>query len=779
MIGNILRRSEPDLMTPFQEANGLFEPRMLWRSILRRRWIVLGVFAAVAAIGSWMTITAPRIYRATATILIERDTPNVLGGDVRDVYDMAKAYGSNNDYDETQYKMIRSRRVLQKVIAALAIAPLDVARHLADAGPESFEDNVADEPLHGMPETLQQKIRLLGVQKYSSRERMIEKLKALDGVARIERASLVVPVRGSRLVQIMVDDPDPWVAMVLANAITDAYVDVNLEEKLGPTRMAVDWLSKQMVDLSQGLLASETALYEFQKKHDLISLSIQDLKSLTTEKLTHFNEKLADVSSERIGLESRRDRIRHILAKGESPLSIQEIAANRMIVEMLMRRAELLQQESALTLKYTPEHPAMVEVRGKIALVNKEIDASVQMTLKTIENQYAIVVETERLLEQAITAAKSEAYAIGGNEIEYNRLRREADNSRSLYNLVRKRQKEADLTEGLNVNNVRKFEEARLPTLALFPKVGRNMVVTFSLAVMLAFGAALLIDHFDNTIKGRDQIEKVLNVAFLGFLPIIAEDDGKNEAGDRDLHIVNNLRSDVAECCRVIRTNLLFASTERPSRLILVTSNIPREGKSTTVVNLAVAMAQSGARTLIVDADMRRPRLHRTFGLARDDGLSSLLVGEKSLRTLVQRSPDVPGLDVLACGPIPPNPAELLHTAAFRAVLEEMRESYDRVIFDSPPVAAVADALIIASMVDGVVLVFRAGKSKLPDAWSMKQRLMQVGAPVFGAVLNEADRRDQSGGYYYYYAYSPVVPSEEGNWSEHDAMQGRKRKRSS
>jgi len=211
-------------------------------------------------------------------------------------------------------------------------------------------------------------------------------------------------------------------------------------------------------------------------------------------------------------------------------------------------------------------------------------------------------------------------------------------------------------------------------------------------------------------------------------------------------------RSSVAECCRAIRTNLMFMATERPARRILVTSSGPREGKSTTAINLALTSAESGARVVIVDTDLRKPRVHKSFGLSNDVGVSSLVLGEATVDQIIQRT-NVGRLDVIACGPIPPNPAEILHTEVFKGLVEELNRRYDRVVFDSPPVAAVADALILSSMVDGVVLVIQGGQTSWQSALQATRRLMDVGGRIFGVVLNNVDLDDKRAGDYYQYYY--------------------------
>jgi capsular exopolysaccharide synthesis family protein len=284
---------------------------------------------------------------------------------------------------------------------------------------------------------------------------------------------------------------------------------------------------------------------------------------------------------------------------------------------------------------------------------------------------------------------------------------------------------------------------------AVRPNVPRWILASILVGLVMGLGLALLLEFLDSSITTQDQIEERLGLPFLGFVPSIPEE--KNLG--RDLYIHRDPKSLIAECTRSIRTNLLFMSPDKPFRRLLVTSSGPQEGKSTTAINLGIAIAQSGSKVLIIDTDMRRPRLHKAFGVPNDVGVSSLVVGEGKLDDAI-KSTDVPGLYLLACGPIPPNPAELLHTRAFGDLLAKLGERFDRVILDSPPVGAVADAAVLATQCDGVVVVLKAGKTQRDMALRTVRSLRDVKAPIFGAVLNDVSlQKSRYGEYYYAYAY--------------------------
>ncbi len=335
-------------------------------------------------------------------------------------------------------------------------------------------------------------------------------------------------------------------------------------------------------------------------------------------------------------------------------------------------------------------------------------------------------------------------------ERDYLELKRTYDNNQRLYELVLKRLKDTGVSGMLQVSNVRILDRARPASRPIRPDLVRSLALAALLGLLGGVGLAFGAESLDRTITTQAQVEERLGLTFLGIIPTVE----RNKDGTQHDLVVHDLpKAAVAECLRAIRTNLLFMSPEKPLKSIMITSSGPQEGKSTTATSLAITMANSGGRVLLVDADMRRPRLHRVFGLANKAGLSSLILGEGSLSEVIQPT-RVPGLSVLPCGPVPPNPAELLHTQAFQRLLAEMSGAYDRVIIDSPPVGVVADAVVMGTQVYGTVVVLKAGQTNREAARQAVRQLRDVNANVVGGLLNDLDITDQKyGQYYYYYRY--------------------------
>jgi len=343
-----------------------------------------------------------------------------------------------------------------------------------------------------------------------------------------------------------------------------------------------------------------------------------------------------------------------------------------------------------------------------------------------------------------------EAVELTEREGKYKQLTRDAKNAEEMHALLLRRLNESSLEEQDFANNIRVLDEARQPGGPISPNVRRSGMMGLALGFMLAFGLAFLIEFLDRTVKSQEDIETVAGLPFLGMVPSVGD---PGDAPTPELFISKNPTSTVAECCRVVRTNIQFCSADKPMHTMLVTSSNPVEGKTLNVVQLGIVMAQNGLRTLLVDTDMRRPRLHKAMKLSNENGVSRVLVGESDLDSAIKTT-DVPNLYALPCGPIPPNPAELLQTERFAALVAQLAGKFDRVIFDSPPILAVTDRVVLSRLVDGTVLVVRAGPTS-PDALKRsKQALRNVGTQITGVILNDVNLKNPAyAGYYNYYHY--------------------------
>ena len=465
---------------------------------------------------------------------------------------------------------------------------------------------------------------------------------------------------------------------------------------------------------------------------------------MTGQRLRTLNESLSKIEAQRIELEAKRRYI-HDLREGKQSLdSVEQILTNPIIQAL---RTEYFKAKAAfldVQEKYGEKHPKFQTARSQLDLVRVNLEREVDKVLSGLDSQYALVIETERALKRALDETKSVALEINKKEIDYNKLKREADNNMSLYGMVLKRLKETDLTGLLNSNNVRRLDSALVPKAPIKPKVRFNIMIAAIIGLMGGIGLAFFFEHLDNTIKTQEDIERALGLAFLGFIPSIRSEDtstpGSNKLA-KDLYVYNHPKSNVAESCRSIRTNIMFVTPDNPARSVIVTSAGPQEGKSITAISIAISMALSGSRTVLVDTDMRHPRIHRAFDLENDRGISSCVVGEVTLDDAIQQRIQNPTSSRAAQSDPRPFTARFGRSSPATG-------RYDKVIFDAPPIIAVTDAVIHSRLVDGVIPL----SCRQEHQGHGQQARSTSATSTTSSVWSQRPRpRTASDGYYYYY----------------------------
>jgi len=714
----------PPPATP-QEESGLNIQRYL-QILLKRKWLILSALAVVlGAVAVW-TFTRVKIYRATTTVLVEREAPQVLGSEVREVVDTSMGnYWRNKEYMETQKQVITSK--------SLALV---VARQLHLATNETFWGP--------------------GARESWSRER--KKPSAEDAVRALMRIVTAVPVRDANILTISVEHPDPELAATIANTYAKAYGEQHLEYKLSSTNGAVRWLADQLDDLKKQLEAAEMALHDFKKKNNIVSVSLEDKQTLISRKIEKVNDALTEIGLKRMALAAQRKQI--LEAKKANPLdvAVSPVMENVTIRTLKTTLVEENRKYVALRERYLDKHPLVLEQKAKVDAVRQDLEREIGNALAEVESKFREVKDNEVQLAGALQQAKNEALDLNKREVDYLRLKRNQENTAKLYTLVLTRMKESDLSAQLRVSNIRLLDAAVAPRLAVKPRVHLNLAIGLILGLLLGVGLAFLVDTLDSTVKSQDDVERVPALVFLGLMQripgAVTGKRGHRPAPNPDLDLIvhRNPKSPVAEACRAMRTNIMFASTGREMKTIVVTSPGPKEGKTTTAVSLAITMAQAGARVLVVDTDMRRPRMHRIFGVPGEEGLTSVLVGDARVADMVKQT-EVPGLDVLPCGHVPPNPAELCQSEQFKDVLDELSTMYDRVVLDSPPVMVVTDAAVLATICNGVLLVARTGFTSRVGLNETARTIGDVGGHLLGCVLNDMDLNKRGYGYYRYRRY--------------------------
>lgn len=692
-------------------------------TILRRRWAVVAFFVVTVTVVTLFTLRQPKIYQATATVVIENQAPQVLGNQVQDVVDVGSgSTWANKEYYETQFNIIRSRSLAEKVVAMLGLDHDD---------------------------------KFLGLDKIQDPALREQARKRADPVARVQGGVTVESVRDSRVVSIHFTDLDPQRAARICNAIVEAYVQQNVDRKVEVSRSAATWLQDQLKDLQNQLQSSEMQLYTYKKDNDLVDSSFENKQSLAQMKLNSVSSALNQVEQHKAELDAKVKAVHEALAS-KDPVALEslpEVAHDANITALRQKVMEAQLDLDQLQVRYGPEYPKVQEAKDKVSSLKEALSGEEKRVVNASLNDYKIVTATEENLITLLGDSKKESFEVNKKEMDYKRLARDEENNERLYELVLKRLKDIDLSGINTANNVYKLDAALVPRAPIKPRVPSQIALGAILGLLGGLALAFFLEYQDSTIATQEEVERILGLGMLGLLPTIKAGPNADTA-TRDVFVQTSPKSSAAECSRIIRTNLNFLSTEKPLKRILVTSAGPQEGKTTSLVSVAITMAQAGQRVLLVDTDLRRPRLHRSFKLSNDAGLTTLIAEGGKAADLVQQT-EVPNLFVLTSGPVPPNPAELLHTDRFKEILGELGQRYERVLLDSPPVGAVSDALVLSGVVDGVVLVIKAFQSDRGLCRQTLRALRDVKANVLGCVLNNVDLDKKQYGYYqgYYYGY--------------------------
>lgn len=709
---------------PAAEGPSLLVSLQRYLEALRRRWWipVAAMAVLVVVVGAW-TVRQPKLYRAVASMVIETRTPKLLTG-VEEVVDMGQGGWVPESFYETEHEVMRSRAVAAAAAVALRL-------------PQNDEYN-----------------GLAGVTDPAERAKALAELDPADLVL---GSYEVLPDRRSSVVRIAVVDERPAFAADLANAVVDAYRDLNVDKRVEGNRDASRWLGVQHGDLRGKLEASEDKLIAFMEENDVLNASMESQLDEVKQRASAFNSQLAEEEAAAIRDTLNVAALKQVRDDPALVDTLPEIQAAGVVNSLKTKLIELRATEIDLSARYQADHPKMKLLKEQMDTLRTELKREIDAVLTALERQKASREASIVGLRAALDAERQKEARLNKLALDYNRLKRERDSQGQLFDMVTSRMKEADITSALPYNNVRVLDRALAPKAPFRPNLQINLLAALLLGLLVGVGLIVLLELLDTTVKNQADVER-LKLPFLGLLPQIDTTTTRDPSGavvgqhDRDLFVLRSPRSAVAECARFIRTSLLFMSPDKPLKALVVTSPGPEEGKTTTAVSIAITMAQSGSRTLIVDTDMRRPRLHKVFGVEQGQGLSTLLVGEASLETTVQKT-EVDKLEVLVCGPPPPNPAEMLLSQHFKDLVAELTKRYDRVIFDAPPLGPVTDPAIVGALTDGVVLVLKCAKTRKDATSSALKALSDAKARVLGAILNDVDvtSKRYSGAYYAYY----------------------------
>ena len=750
-----LERLHAESIEPYamEEVEGP-DLRAHWRTIQKRRWTVLSILLVTFTVSLIATLKQKPIYRAEALLEIEKENANIPT-----VQELFQLENVSDNYLETQYKVLQSETLARRVIDQL---------HLdQDAEFNPPKDNWLFPNAHAAT-------RDAGAIDADTEQTVLRKFK--------DRLS-VDPVRRSRLVQISFESQDPNVAADAVNALSTNYIQENLESRWQAAQKASEWLSKQLESFKAKLEKSEDDLQGYAQQNGLVFLQTEkgDTENIVNERLRELQDELTKAQAERYAKESI-----YRLTEGGDYSALPGVVDNKLMQDLTTRLSELEREKAALTAIFTSDYPKVKEVQSQVDEVQKRLDAERQRAEQGIVDDYMAAVRREDLVREAFEQQQSQANLVAGRAVQYNILKREVDTNKQLYEGLLQRLKEAGVSAGMNASNIRVVDEAVPPTRPVRPRPFLNLSLAVLLGLACGTGVAFLQEHLDNTLKNSDDIERVLRVPALALIPSRESLDHGNTfvyglaekasnhngngrlnalekgAGKAWIRIDGNgtQHSALSEAFRGLRTSVLLSAAGRPPRSLTFVSAEPGEGKTTVASNLSISLAQLGKRVLLIDGDMRRPCVHKLFKIEeRSEGLVTFLTGEDNWRSLVRPS-GIAELDCLICGPVPPNPSELLSSDRMQQLINEAMAEYQFVLIDAPPLLNVTDGRILATMVEGAILVVRGGFTPQELAQQAQFHVRDVGARLIGVVLNDVDVR-HNGYYQSYYRYGSQNESAE------------------
>lgn len=697
--------------------------------LYRRRYIAATAFFTVVIAIALYTFTAVRIYEATVQILIERDAPNVVS--FQEVLEQSEI---SDDYYETQYRLLQSRGLARRTIEALDLW----AHPQFNQRPRMTIRSVIMAPVNAVAAWFEPERPFEPPDAVETREQ--------SAVINRFLASLSISApRYTRLVDVRFHSPDPVLAATVANTLAGEYIEQSLELRSTTTKEASVFLTEQLAEQREKLEASEQALQAYRERTG--SVALEDRQNVVVQRLADLNAAVTKANTVRIQKEAAYNQVKTVLENPAAMDSVPVILSNAFVQQQKSELALLQRQRAQLSDKLGPNHPDMVKVNTAIQNGEARLQSEIAQLVQSMRNEYEAAVAEERTLQAALNQQKGEAQMLNRASIEYGVLQRDTTANRQMFEALLQRTQETGVSEELKAGNIRVVDQAEIPATPVSPNVFNNLLMALLGGLTLAVGLAFALEYADDRIKNPDEMKKHLGLPFLGMVPAIADKSVRNPLIGN-----GNVSSMFTESFRSIRTNVLFSSTDEGGRLVAVTSSAPGEGKTVVSANLGVALAQAGHRVLLLDADMRKPRVHEMFAAPNLPGLSNLLVGNAVASDAIQETPTA-GLWILPAGTLPPNPAELLGSKRFKDFAAFLVQYFDWVIIDTPPVMAVTDPAIVANLVHGVLFVVGAEMTSRRIAHRAVEQLGLGQAKFLGAVLNGVDLERNA--YYYSRYYRP------------------------
>jgi len=742
------------------ETTKVIHLREYLKVLRKRKYIVLTCFIIVFGVVLIQTFSAQPVYMALTKVLIEKVAQPVLPGSYSSDY-------SDPDFYETQFQLIRSTAVSKKVVDLL---------YLDKTYDNYFKDKTQNYSFIGAAVDGFRDIalRLLTTKGAAEiRGKDDEGAVKANMIAKIISGGVVVkPVKNSKIVQIGYMSSNPEFAKNVTDTIAKAYIETLLDLNMSQSRFNLQWMTTKAEEEKEKLEKSEKALQEFVQKNNFVT--VEDKMTLLPQQMSELNAQLIQAETKEKETETLYNKVQQLSGNLDKAETLSVVASDPGVISLHDQIQKAEQQVIELSQKYGKKHPLIVRAVEEVKALKAKRAMEIKRVVRTLTNDYELIRANTANLSRMVEQKKAETLGLNEKYEEYGMLNREVEANRQIYDALIKKIGEQSITEEVRTVNVMVLEPAEMPKSPVSPNKPHNLLVGLLVGLMSGIGMAFFVEYLDNRVKNPEEVEAKFGTSVLGIIPL-----HDTPGSHIDTMVLREPTSTLAENYKAIRTSLLLSSAERPPRCVLVTSTGPGEGKSTTTANLAVAIAQSDYKVLLIDADLRRPRIHKIFGLNNAKGLSTFLAGASDVDA-IQEGP-LPNLNIITSGPIPPNPSELLGSQRMTDVLTELSDQskdtamnnllnelgdqskdtranifsniekkYDIIIIDSPPLLTVTDSLILSRITDGTILVTSADKTTYDDLGKGLKTLAGMNAYVIGVVMNLIDLKKAD---YYYYRY--------------------------
>ncbi len=769
------------------------------RVLRKHKWAIALFSAAVTALAGYYAYTATPIYSATSTLLIEtQQQTNVVS-----IEELVGSNRESSDYYQTQFELLKSRGLAERVISHLdlwtdsELSPASSdntttqgASATSDAGGVGSiveriggafsNDSATQQAVTAAPvapesdaltldlsseAALADSTSELGSVRTTSRAALAKGRASRDRLTEREQSSVVAafmgrltiaPTRGTKLVRISFESADPVFAALVANTVGEQYIDSYLDSKLEMTTIASSWLNDRLGDLKEQLDDAEQRLIDYKQDNGLVDVN-GSVGRLNEQELLLATNELAEARS---ALAASSDVFNEVNAARGQPLLLENIVAiqsDPLIQNVRTEQGQRQRELDELLNRYGDRHPTVVDARSRLGSLNATMNGHVNRVIGSIQKDFQLLQQRVRSIEAKLTSGKEEILVLGTKKFELDEREREVATKRDLYNTFFSRITEANSADGLETANARISDYATTPSFPVKPRKQLIIALAGLASLVLSILMALLYEQMDGTVKGISDVEEKVGLKLIGIIPLIKGGMfGKtNAALPLNPLQIDDKKGTFFESINTIRTAISIDDGSKPKKVIVVTSSVPGEGKSTTSINLAYSMAQM-QRVLLIDCDMRRPSLARCIGEDKSSrGLSNLIAGTATARQCINRGVFDGRVDLLMSGPLPEHPLEMLSSKRFEKILEKLRDHYDRIIIDSAPTQAVSDALVLSKLADSVVYAIKSHDTEINLVRQGIKRLRQVKAPLEGAVMTQVDvaKLASYGGDYYYQGY--------------------------